>query len=374
MYEARRTHYDNADAHLKYVGLFYTVTEQMGELLHPTQVQTGTAVCLDSSGQTNWYIVEKREDADSRRQELNVDHPLAQQLLGKTVNDELCLGQNPIVPETGKIAAIKSKYVYAFREIFRTFSRQFPETPGLWSVKLDDSHETDDSAKFQPLLEFITRQHEAFLQIEEAYKENPLPIGVFTNLTGSNVLDTWGILMSKPDLGVRCSTGNPEERSQALALLGDRQPKLIVDLISLMTMHSLGAADTVIKAFGKLGIAQSTIDELQDIINEREGMWSKRESMSVGKQGDRYVRTIITPEEVRRNIEHLKDIIKWIRENCEVPPCTAALQMSQLRKQEFDDLFQPLFIDTLLIASHPGHLLLSDDELLRSYAKNKFQY
>ena len=184
MYEARRMHYDDPEVHLKYVGLFYTVTEQVGELLHTTQVQPGTAVCLESSGETNWYIIEEREDADSRHQELNVDHLLAQQLLGKAVNDKLYFGQNPIVPETGKIVAIKSKYVYAFQQIFRTFSKQFPGTPGLWSIKLDDSHETDDSTEFQPLFNFINRQHEASFEIEETYKENPLPIGAFTKLDG----------------------------------------------------------------------------------------------------------------------------------------------------------------------------------------------
>ena len=83
MYEARRTHYNDAEAHLKYVGLFYTVKEQMSELLHPTQVQAGTAVRLDSSGETDWYIIEEREDADSVRKELNVDHPLARSYLVK---------------------------------------------------------------------------------------------------------------------------------------------------------------------------------------------------------------------------------------------------------------------------------------------------
>ena len=96
--------------------------------------------------------------------------------------------------------------------------------------------------------------------------------------------------------------------------------------------------------------------------------------MSVGKQGDQYVRTIINPEDARRDVEHLKDIIKWIRENCEVCPCTAALEINQLRKQELDALLQPPFFDTLLIASDPGHLLLSDDEPLRSYAKTALNH
>ena len=372
MYEARRTHYNDAAAHLKYVGLFYTVTEQIDELLHPTQVQAGTAVCLDSSGETDWYIIEEREDADNVRKELNIDHPLARSLLGKTVNDEICIGQNPIVPEVGKIVAIASKYVYALREIFRTFPRQFPGTPRVWSINLADSHETDDSVDMQPILDFITRRHEASLEVENIYKKHPLPIGAFTNLTGGNVLEALGLLMSKPDLGVRCSTGPLEEWRQALATLEDGQSKLVVDLIALMTIHDIGAADTVIKAFGTLSIAQSTIDELESIINQRE-MLPKREDISgVGKEGDQYIRTDLNPGDIRQNVEYLTSIIKWIRENCEVDPCTRALEMNQLRKQEFYDLFQQLFVDTILIASQPGYLLFSDDEILRSYAKTNF--
>ena len=53
MYEARRTHYDNSDAHLKYIGLFFQVSQQIGELLHSTQVQLGTAVGLDRSDPTH---------------------------------------------------------------------------------------------------------------------------------------------------------------------------------------------------------------------------------------------------------------------------------------------------------------------------------
>ena len=374
IYKARGTYYDDPDAHLKYVKLFYRVAEQIRELLHPTQVQPGTVVCLDSSGQRSRYFIGQDGDANHRLEELDVDHPLAQRLLGKTVSDEIHLQQTPVGTDIREIVNIRSKYVYARQESLRKFPELFPDNLGLWSMQLDDSHEADDSEKFQPLWNLIDQQHEVSLQIESAYKENLPPIGVFANWRSRDVLDTWIFLMSRPDLGVRCSSGNPEERSKAHTLLGDLQPTLVADLISLMTIYSLGAADAVIKAFGKLSIAQSTIDELQQIINDREGMWSQRESMSVGKQGDEYVRTIINPEDVRQDLERLKDIIKWIRENCEVRPCTPALRMNQLRRQELNDALQPLFLDTLLIASQPGNLLLSDDERLRFYATNHLNH
>ena len=379
MYETRRTHYNKPDAHLKYIGLFLQIAKQLDVLLNPIQVQVNTAVCIDSSGQP-WYIIEKRADADITRSERDVKDPLAQELLDKTVNDEIRLGETPLGSEIGKITAIESKYIYAYKESLSRFSELFPGSPGLWAVSLDDpsgdsednSHETDDLSKFQPIFDLTDKQYEASLRIEEVYKEKLPPIGVLTNWMGSNVLGAWKTLISNPDLGLRCSVGDFEEKRQALTLLGDSQPKLVVDIISLMTLHCLEVTDTVVKAFGKLGIAQSTIDLLLSIIHEQKGMWSEREAISPWKEGGQYIKYVIKPEDVRRDIERLEDLVKWIRENCEVRPCTAALQMNLLHKRELDDLFQPFFIDTLLIASQPGYLLFSDDERLRFYAKTGF--
>ena len=380
MYETRRIHHNNPDAYLKYIGLFFQVAKQLDELLNPIQVQLGTAVCIDRDGQNNWYIIEKRSDTDFTRNERRVEDPFVQRLLGKTVGDEICLGQSPLGPEIGKITAIESKYVYAYKESLNRFFELFPGAPGLWSVRLDESsddstegsHKTDDLSKFQPIFDLTDKQYEESLRIEEVYKEKLPPIGVLASWMGGNVLGAWESLISNPDLGVRCSVGDFEEGRHVLAPLEDSQPKLVVDIISLMTLHCIEAIDTVVKAFGKLGIAQSTIDLLLNIINEQKGMWLEREAISPWKEGGKYINYIIKPEDVRQNIERLEDLVKWISENCDVQPVTAALQMNLLRKQELDSVFQSSFIDSLLIAGQPGHLLLSDDERLRLYAKTGF--
>ena len=56
--------------------------------------------------------------------------------------------------------------------------------------------------------------------------------------------------------------------------------------------------------------------------------------MTLGKERDQYVRTDIDPEVVRRDIEHLKAFLNWIRENCDVLPCTAALQINRFLKRK----------------------------------------
>lgn len=381
MYEVRRMHYDNPAVHQNYIGFSYQVENQIGESLRPNQVQPGTAVRVNRfDQQATWYIIEGSADADITRNERNVNDPLVQKLLGKTVNDEICLRNTPLGPEIGTITAIVSKYIRARQNSFDEFSTLFPEAPGLFSVNLNNStddsennsHETDDSPEFQPIYDIIDKQYEASLRAEDVYKELLPPIGVFANLMKRNILAVWGHLMITPDLGVRCSIGDHEERQQALALLSDGQPKLVVDIISLMTIHSLEVADTIVEAFGKLSIPQSTIDALLNIIDEQKGMWTDREAISPWKRGDQYITDIIKPENVREHIERLEGIIKWIRENCEIQPCTAALQMNMLHKRKLDNVFQPFFIDTMLIANQPGYLLFSDDERLRFYAKTNF--
>ncbi len=380
MYETRRTHFDNRDAHLQYIKLYYQVEKHIPDVLNPDQVQLDTAVQIDSSDQPVWYIIVDYDDIDITRSELDINDTFTKRLLGKRVVDEVNLRKTPLGQKIGKISDIKSKYVYAVQESLQKFEEFFRDDEGLWSIKLDEfsdnltdeSSNTTNSINIQPILEFTNKQHEASLEIENVYKEHLPPIGVFMNWTGRNVLDVWSFLINKPDLGIRCCEGSTKEKSRALALLKEPKPKLVVDIISLITLHCLEAADTVVKTFGKLAVAQSTIDALLQMIHEQESMWSQREGMSIEKQGNRYVRHMINPEDVKRSVERLNDLIKWIRKNCDVLPCTPALEMNHLRKRKLDETFHPIFLDTLLIATQPGHLLLSDDERLRFYAKTNF--
>ena len=369
MYEVRRTHFDELSAHLGYIRIYLFVEKEIPEVLKPTQVEKDTAVKINISDEDCWYIIEERVDAEIARNELDVNHPFAQQLTGKNIKDGVSLGKKMSGPKTGKIVEIKSKFSYAYQEIRDEYPRWFPFDQGMDKIKIDDSEEIDDKERFQPMLEMIDQQQEHFDQIEKLYKEENITIGCFTNLVGSNSLDTWGPLMGNPELGIRCNIGDLEERSSILNRLNDSKPKLVVDIISLMTLHSLDAADIVVSTFGKLCIAQSTIDELQSVISEREGMWSKREGMIVGKKGNRYVKQIINPEEMKQGIEYLKNIIRWIRENCEAGQATVGLEMNQLRRRELNDILQRHFLDTVLLASQPEHLLFSDDGRLRHYAK-----
>lgn len=374
MYEIRRKFFNNGDAHLKYIEFFFQRERDCDKWLKLSRVGVDAAVCIkDDSGQREWYIIEDRKDADIHRREITLDHPLAQKLLGKSVEDEILLKENDLSKEFGKIKImeIKSKYVYALHESLSLFEKLFPNTQGLWKVKIELPEKQGDLPKgFQTILDEVSQQHEAHLKIEQFYKEGKLTVGIFANLIRRNVLDVWEGMISKPDLGLKCCLGNDKEKNYSLSLL-DKKPKLTIDIISLMTLHDVNAEDIIIKAFGKLGIAQSTKDLLRDTINERKGIQSEG-FMTIGKEGDKFIRQEISAEDVKRSIEYLEKIMNWIKNNCEIIPCRAALDMKRNRKQQLNETIGPSFIDTILIASEPGNLLYSDDERLRSFAKTKY--
>ena len=369
MYETRRTHLDNPAAHLIYIELFYQVEKLIPHVLNPSKVAQDTAVQINNLDQDNWYIIEDRDDPDISRGERNINEPIVQKMLDTAESDEIIFRQTPDGPKIGKIVAIKSKFVHAHQESFRNYEHLFPMDQGMETVQLDTSDAIDDKERFKPVTNRVDRHHEYILEIEGLYKEKHLTIGSFTKLVGSNSLDAWGTLMGNPELGIRCSIGDIEERIDILNLLNHSKPKLVVDIISLITLHSLDAADIVVSTFGKLYIAQSTIEELQNIIIEREGMWSNREGMIIGKEGNRYVKQIMNPEDTKRGIEYLKNLVHWISDNCEVGKATVGSEMNQLRRRELNDMLQQHFLDTVLLASQPGHLLFSDDGRLRLYAK-----
>lgn len=372
IYEIRRNFPNNGNVHVNYTLFFFYMGKDSYEWLRPTKVEEDTAVCIrDESNEKKWYIIEDRENWDTLRGEINLEHHLAQKLMGKSVGDEVQIEENQFSTGYGEILEIKSKYVHALHESVSLVPKMFPDISGILKIKVGPIVEEGKFTEgFQKILDMITSRYETLKRVEQLYREKRMPIGTFAKLVGRNALDVWEGLRRDPELGINCCFGNAEERDHALSLL-EKKPKLIADIISLMTLHEIGAQDVAVKAFGKLGIAQSTIDLLQYIIDERKNM-RLRGFATIWKEEDKYIVHEITAEEVKRDIERLEGIMDWVRKNCDVIPCKAALNMAGEARQKLNDMVGQPFIDTILIASEPENILYSDDMLLRSFAKGEF--
>ena len=375
LYETLRTHYDDSQTHLKYIAAFSRHKKDNDEWLNATQADVDTAICVeDESGKHRWYVIEDREDVKTDRDEVQPSHRIAQQLLGKAVGEKIVLRDGPMGIENGTIVEIKSKYVHACRDSMENFEIRFPNVLGLYKRTIPDLDSDDPesvSQQFEPILQQVKNRSEGIDNAKDIYKKGKITIGELADAVNEHPIDIWGSLICEEDVGIRCCEGNELEREAALKLLQNKNIILVIDLITLMNIYVLKVHDIVVGTFGKLGIAQSTIDDIQQKIYEIHGMQG-RSLMAMSYEKDQYIRREITEDELKRKSEHLENMIVWIRENCEVLPVSAVGNMDREQRNKLEKLLGKSFHDTILLATETDKLLWSDDSMLRLFAKKEY--
>lgn len=360
LYEMRRKFYDEYLVHAEYAWNFVFKEKT---ITNPTKVDIGTAVCIEID-KKKWFILEDRPDKDLKFDEINSNNPLFNQLKGKKVGDEIIVNENSISPQKGKIIEIKNKYVHAFHESMERVKFS-PKYLGVDSFSLGDDKET----QFDPIFNVLKEKHERTSQLEKIFKEQWIPLNLLSEGANSNILDTWRYVVSNPELGLRCYTNTTQENN-AIKLLKNKH-RLIIDLVSLFTIHELDVTENIINAFGKLGIVQSSIDVLNQILYQVAANRGREYTNTAWIRG-RPVGINVTPEDTERSIKYLEELIQWVKSNCEILPCNAALNVNRENRNKLNELLGKSFTDTLLVSSEPGNLLYSDDCAFRRLAKLEY--
>jgi len=373
LYELRRKFFDKREIHFHYIANFAGRDESVNEMLDIDKIGLDSAVLIeDLSGQSEWFLLEDRKDIDISKKEINDSYPIFKAVISKEEGDEVLLKVTPFSERKRKIKKHISKYVFAFQESLSKFEVLFPFDKSIQMIEVGKEEEVSDlPPELKKFLEFMGEQNKNHLDILNFYKGRNLTIGSVAKLLRKNEIDIWALLINDYNLGVRCCFGNKPERNEALKNLDRNSPQLIIDLISILTLFEIGFENRVIEIYGKLGIAQSTIDFIKIEIDHRKSFSSKSTS-SIGKLGDKYIIYETNPEDIKKTIEHLEKILTWISKNCEVIPAKASLKLEEEQRKRLYDFFGTSFIDTIFIASEEGKLLYSDDLLLRIFSKEKY--
>lgn len=371
LYEARRRYFDDADAHLKYVGFFFFGHPDDPDRFTAAKVTTDTAVLVEESGSSQWYTIEDRPDARVDRYELSLTHDLTARLLGRTTGDTVEIKKGSVTTHLATIREVKSKYLHAFHESLRLFETLFPTAPGLERIDLRKKDSTEGEIDVEPILKTVKDRQTAVNEMLEMYRAGKLTIGALAELSGETAIATWALLSGTPAIGVKCSSGSPDEREAALSALRTEKPfQLVVDCVSLATMFATSATDMIVDGFGALGVAQSTLDLIEHAL-DREKLNINREAMALSYENGEFIRTLISPENVDSNVRFLEAMLSFSRSKCVVLPVKAALSISKERKNQLDRVIGTSFADTLLLASEPGRVLFSDDERMRTLGRRE---
>lgn len=246
IYEIRRRFYDIGQVHA-----FYEISYMEGTKNQPNskifaEVENECGVLLrDDHGSEEWYIVEDREDADFARKELNSQQPLYQALIYKKLGDEVVIAEDNFGRKTLKIVAIVDKYFAAGKQSFSLLDR-YPDIKGFRSVSAPMNENDISSDWMQKFMELLQESEDNFNRLYQGYKEGQIPFGLFANARSRSPLELWQILVSKEETYIHAWSNFQNEKFENSLSVLQQGGLVVIDPISLMSLHQLGDRKSVV--------------------------------------------------------------------------------------------------------------------------------
>jgi len=365
IYEIRRRFYNEGQAHVFYQISYFEVTNSQPNIQSFETVKDGCGVLL-RNGKEQWYILEDRPDAELARYELNSRQPLYQALIGKNLGDEIIHAEDQFGRDTLKITAITDKYCAAV-QLSLSVLQKYPNLKNFRMVTLPMEGDNLYSDWVQQFIEVLQRYKEDFDLFKSDYTSGKIPFGTVAVLSNRHPIEIWQCLGFGSDPFIHAWSNFQYEKFKDALLILQKGGFVIIDPISLITIHHLGVADETVKILGKLGISQSVIDLFQAMVEKAKG-WQREGFMTLAVEDGQAIKQEFTPEQISQQKKFFEQIINWINNNCLVLPCYRALDINRDERTKLNEHIGSAFIDTILIAEEPGRILYSDDQWLRWYA------
>lgn len=369
VYETRRKHFEQSDIHRRYLFFWPQVGDSKEDFLFPEIVQNETAVTIEVNSKSKTFVIDDRKDVDPDREEIALTHDTAQKLLGKRVGDVFEYAKRMGIAQVAKITSIRSKYVYAYHESMDLIDTKFTDIEDIYIGHFDFKEEdSKDSkrAKMDKWLDQFSDGQSLFELVKGQYQARRLTIGVCASMFKRNQVEMWGLCVSNQEWGIYPYTSYQGEEVNAEEILNSN-PILVLDVTALLAIAELNLQSLLLTYFSKLVVAQSTVDDFNELILQYERGQETGLNSLVKQQGE-YVRVEVSPESVKSHKEYLQRIKSWCEEQCKVLPCYEALETNHLEKKRLDNMIGKSFHESILLAKKENHVLLSDDGLLHSVA------
>jgi len=374
-YRLLKKFYDLPEAHLDYFWISLKTEDKTSYPFKPEIVGLNTSVYVkDQFGDVQAYTIEELDSRNRLEHDLHPNDPLAKLLLGKSKGSKIILPDDYDIgtEESLTITGICSKYSHAFQKIGSSFSQKFPHYRG--GPRRRRATNTEDGGLDPELLRTITaevsKRSKEVNRVLDIYKQGSVPIETLSHHLDTTIFSVWSLLTQVPELGIRCSLAITGEHQKTIS--ENENPTIILDPIALITIQSLHIGDLLVERYGKLGIAQSTVDLIQQAILEHTGV-KRQAQLDQSVDSDALKMHEISAEVIQKERASLENLLQWVHVNCAVIPCYPALDIDPAEKERYNILIGKASIESILLATKPGYLLYSDDRVIHAVAKEKFK-
>jgi hypothetical protein len=335
----------------------------------PTVVGPGAAVKYrhNDSGEEFWVVCEDLPSPKPMLNEQPVSSPLVKALLGKHVGDTFKLRAGSSLERESTITEIVSKYTYRIRDVIDGFEERFPEHRNV-VMKIHAGE--DGKAGLEALLRSVDEHAKRVKQVEDIYRNNPVTVSLLANALGRSVFEVVWRIASSPELELRCTGGTGEEQAAARAAFKGAK-ELVLDATALATLYLLSASSALpAEAFFaacpvKILVSEYTLADARAAL----ASISPRGGLSVGKEGDHFVKHVTTEEEARRQHDALRSFLGLVRSKCEVVPAQQPSHEEAPGYAEMEEVLGSAGAESIRIAAaDPGRVLWTDEIFTAQFA------
>lgn len=353
-----------ATIQLSYMGLLLRPGSSETISLDRKTIGLDTAFSIKNErGETETFVIEENEELRLTDETISPSHEFA------TVATGLCEGEKFIIAdEEWEIVSIKHKYLHALHTKMEHFERHFPQNGGLRRVIVEDDQGVTN---VEPMLQQIKQRHDVIEHVFSVYDEQPLPLEIFSNYLGTDVIEAWYGL-AQTDHKFKVCYGNLAERHTAMeAIEANEVAGCVVDALTLHIIRTLGVEDAVIKICGSIAATESTVDifrlRREQILSYRGQPYS-----TVFWRDGQFFREEVTQEQLENMLARIEQELDWIEQNVEILPAEST-QIIPEDANRIKDEYSHSFLDPLLAAQESGKLLLCEDQSYRQFGVIEFK-
>jgi hypothetical protein len=165
--------------------------------------------------------------------------------------------------------------------------------------------------------------------------------------------------------------GTFSERNAAFeAIERNRRKGCVLDAITLHVVRRLKLESTVTDICGPIGVVDRTLLRYEQRIFELEERIDEP-SMSLGWRDGQAFREVVTQDQKREALQHLRADLQWLRQNAVVVEARGNADPSPSVRRVMRE-FGSDIMDEVLAAQGGGLLLVSEDKAVRSSAQADF--
>lgn len=262
LFDQLNLNFGTEHAHASYVANFLQLSDKLEFELRPAVFDSGCAALLrDDQGEQQWIGVDEiLQDRD--RGWFSPDEPIAKELLGKCIGDNVQL-PTVFVPSTAVLVVeIQSKFLRVFQDCLERFQQRFPGSSVIQPVQVFRGQEFDPSL----LIASLKSRQEHVRHCLSVYRNELCSLFLLSKQLGVNEWQTLRSLCSGESKFVRCVNLTPGSFERTV-VQHDALECAVLDMSAICTLSHFRLWG-LLSGITKLYVGRSTVELIRHWVDE----------------------------------------------------------------------------------------------------------